>query len=310
MRRLVGCVVVAATVAASGSEPSFAASCTALAKQLANVERAAGRHQTRYAGLVRRQRDELRKTEAMRRKMLCGLRKTSECARLGETIDAMNRRIGSLERSGKRDAGTAIRKRMAKAGCSNRRERQSRTITVSVPDRDPTTAPKRERAPALPGRVATICVRTCDGYFFPVSSAIGVDRVREDQLRCAGLCPSAKTTLFTKPVGAPVGAMVDGSGVPYASRPYAYRHQAPDYRHTPRCTCGTPIEPTGPKATLVPAAVATPVPGGLTGGDTDRETRRNAAVSFGWDRARAFSRGRNAPTDRVRVVGPAFVPDR
>ena len=43
----------------------------------------------------------------------------------------------------------------------------------------------------------TVCVRTCDGFYFPVSYATTPARFGDDEATCKNLCPAAEATLFT-----------------------------------------------------------------------------------------------------------------
>ncbi|MEL6947784.1 MAG: DUF2865 domain-containing protein, partial [Pseudomonadota bacterium] len=51
------------------------------------------------------------------------------------------------------------------------------------------------------GTVRTLCVRTCDGYYFPVSFSTRRSSLEQDEERCANMCPGTRTQLFMQPVG-------------------------------------------------------------------------------------------------------------
>lgn len=296
---------LAATLAASiHSMPVEAASCATLAKQLASAQKTRASQGRKAQSLIARQRIELQKTRALQKRAGCVRRSSPTCDRLASTIAAMEKRIDGLNASTSRNRGSAIKARMKAKGCGKprkRREAKSKPI-----ERREVTVATAQPVPAR--RVTTICVRTCDGYFFPVSSNTAAERARADGARCAAMCPSADTRLFTKPANAPITAMVDAWGMPYTSRPYAFRHQAPDYEHTKQCTCGTATQPLGAVSLRGPQD-GTNVEPEAEASALDRETRRNETVSFGWERARAFARPKR-PRGSVRVVGQAFVPDR
>jgi hypothetical protein len=55
--------------------------------------------------------------------------------------------------------------------------------------------PYRPPPPGGPGR-QTICVRTCDGYYFPVAALRKASDVDAQQARCSKLCPGAASRLF------------------------------------------------------------------------------------------------------------------
>lgn len=43
----------------------------------------------------------------------------------------------------------------------------------------------------------TVCVRTCDGYFFPISFSTTQDHFRDDEMKCQKMCPASEVALFT-----------------------------------------------------------------------------------------------------------------
>src|SRR5229473_6914437 len=47
------------------------------------------------------------------------------------------------------------------------------------------------------GTYRTVCVRTCDGAYFPISFATVPARFPDDEKTCKALCPAAEASLFT-----------------------------------------------------------------------------------------------------------------
>jgi hypothetical protein len=84
----------------------------------------------------------------------------------------------------------------------------------------------------------TLCVRTCDGYYFPISFQVSSSHFAEDELTCQRLCPAAEVTLYThRNPGEEIGQAVSLAGRPYRNLPTAFRYrQALD----PACTCRKP----------------------------------------------------------------------
>jgi Protein of unknown function (DUF2865) len=82
------------------------------------------------------------------------------------------------------------------------------------------------------GRI-TYCVRTCDGFYFPLSVTTGSDR--DDQAACNRLCPTAETRLY---VGQ-TGADMDESRARQTGRRYAQMSTAFAYRRglDKSCSC-------------------------------------------------------------------------
>jgi hypothetical protein len=63
-----------------------------------------------------------------------------------------------------------------------------------------------------------VCVRACDGGFFPVPYVGDRDSLAEI---CQALCPNAEMQLFSMPFGGTIEGSVSMSGLPYASLPNA-----------------------------------------------------------------------------------------
>jgi hypothetical protein len=68
------------------------------------------------------------------------------------------------------------------------------------------------------GTYRTLCVRTCDGYYFPISFSTTSDHLPEDARSCEALCPGAEARLFyhPNPGGGPEN-MISVTGEPYSS---------------------------------------------------------------------------------------------
>jgi hypothetical protein len=74
-----------------------------------------------------------------------------------------------------------------------------------------------------------VCVRLCDGYFFPSVTSSGGDEA------CASQCPDAPTAFYREPVGSDkIEDAVSLAGAPYSALPVADRSQT-SFDET--CTC-------------------------------------------------------------------------
>jgi hypothetical protein len=96
---------------------------------------------------------------------------------------------------------------------------------------DPEEDPKER----LGGRMA-ICVRTCDGFYFPVNFQ-GIGARDEYSQVCQSLCPAAETQVFFMPLGAEVDRAATRDGTPYMSLPAAKKFQQ---TRDPACFCKHP----------------------------------------------------------------------
>jgi hypothetical protein len=80
----------------------------------------------------------------------------------------------------------------------------------------------REPRLALSGHLRTLCVRSCDGYFFPISYATSRARLKIDEAVCKGMYPDGEATLFVTRSGDESESAVSLKGQAYASQPFAY----------------------------------------------------------------------------------------
>jgi hypothetical protein len=85
------------------------------------------------------------------------------------------------------------------------------------------------------GTFRTVCVRTCDGGYFPVSFATYQARFQDDERTCKALCPATEATLFTyRNPGEDINQAVSINGQPYSSLPNAFKFRT---EFNPSCAC-------------------------------------------------------------------------
>ena len=70
----------------------------------------------------------------------------------------------------------------------------------------------------------TLCVRECDGFYFPISDATTEAHFRDDDAKCKSLC-AGPAELFYHRLDQDVDQMISLSGRPYTSMPYAFRNR-------------------------------------------------------------------------------------
>jgi hypothetical protein len=88
---------------------------------------------------------------------------------------------------------------------------------------NPIAPPSGELGPPS-GTFRTVCVRTCDGAYFPVSFATYQARFQDDEKSCKALCPATEATLFTyRNPGEDINAAVSLNGQTYTSLPNAFK---------------------------------------------------------------------------------------
>jgi hypothetical protein len=74
------------------------------------------------------------------------------------------------------------------------------------------------------GTFRTVCVRTCDGAYFPVSFATVQARFQDDEKTCKALCPATEASLFAyRNPGEDINQAVSLNGQTYSSLPNAFK---------------------------------------------------------------------------------------
>lgn len=81
----------------------------------------------------------------------------------------------------------------------------------------------------------TVCVRTCDGFFFPISFATSEGRFADDEQKCQRQCPASEARLFVhRNPGEDMNQAVSTNGQPYSSLPNAFKYRQ---EFNPSCLC-------------------------------------------------------------------------
>jgi len=89
-----------------------------------------------------------------------------------------------------------------------------------------------------PGTYRTVCVRTCDGYFFPVSYSTVPDHFADDQRSCQRMCPASEAVLYSyRNPGEDITQAVSISGRTYTELPNAFRYRR---EFNASCSCKQP----------------------------------------------------------------------
>jgi hypothetical protein len=338
--------------------------CRQLEAELAGGGRTAAQSRKNDAAIAK-QRAQLQAAKRQARASGCGFRlfgsASSSCSGINAKIDGLERRVASLQRkqpagaSGRSRAQTmaALRANGCRAGqtASTKGPRNlleklfgggigQREIIEDAgpPQKRDTRQPRRApaetttaggiRFSAPPGRYRTLCVRSCDGYYFPLATSSRPSDFARDHANCQTSCPGTEAQLYyTQPDGE-AETMVSGiSGQAYTDLPSAWLYKQVGVSAPAGCTCTAQKsnaavglaassgdhtsalpEQTG---TAAPAPPGQPEPEAGAGSEvkTDRDGRRDAdAVHPTEEKSGA---GQEAlGKRRVRVVGPVFLPDR
>jgi hypothetical protein len=173
------------------------------------------------------------------------------------------------------------------------------------------------------GTFRTICVRSCDGFYFPISFATSPDRFRDDDQTCQRMCPASEVSLYTyHNPGEEVVQAVSLNGRLYTELPAAFSYRK---ALNPACSCRRPGE-SWADALKTNSTDDTVVPGDVI--VTEQNAKRLSQPRLGTDgkpirndpRVKmqapdpspiAEAPGETDPTKRtVRTVGPTFLPVR
>ncbi|KMO21512.1 DUF2865 domain-containing protein [Methylobacterium platani] len=135
----------------------------------------------------------------------------------------------------------------------------------------------------------TVCVRTCDGYMFPLANLEGRSVPRSHGQACAAACPGAETALYTVRAGQELDQAISPEGRPYRSLAAAFSYRT---KAAAGCSCdpgkGGYAALLRTDATLQPGDAVADGTGGRVFAGRDRagearyvEVRRAAMLSSG-----------------------------
>jgi hypothetical protein len=174
------------------------------------------------------------------------------------------------------------------------------------------------------GPFRTVCVRTCDGFYFPISYATSPDRFRDDEVTCQRMCPAADVQLYTyHNPGEDISQAVSLTSRLYTELPTAFQYRK---ALSPACSCRRPGESwyeaiKGPDQTVAPGDVvvteenAKKLSQPRIGPDgkpiRHDQPAKDKAAPVSAAPALADAPGQADPEKRkVRTVGPTFLPQR
>ncbi|MCU0832392.1 MAG: DUF2865 domain-containing protein [Rhizobiaceae bacterium] len=170
----------------------------------------------------------------------------------------------------------------------------------------------------------TLCVRTCDGYYFPISFSTTKDNFKRDLTACESMCPGTAVQLFMHKVPEEESEdMVSEAGEPYKAMSYAFAYRRDGVSSDPACKCnsvaGMQIVNNGTaeggiagdaEADRLASVGVIPMP--RADALIDPQTRADMAGRFDDAEIAEVLGARTArlpDNENVRVVGPIFLPD-
>src|SRR5450755_2816799 len=99
---------------------------------------------------------------------------------------------------------------------------------------NPVTPPGADLG-AQSGTYRTVCVRACDGAYFPISFATVPGRFPDDEKTCKSLCPASEASLYSyRNPGEDMNQAVSINGQSYSASPNAFKYRT---EFNPSCAC-------------------------------------------------------------------------
>jgi hypothetical protein len=331
--------------------------CVRLEQALAQLDSAAtggNPEQTRrYEEAIQRQRFELDQTIVQARRLGCetgggfflfGQSRPPQCETLNNQIGRMrnnlDRMIGELGnlRGGSTDMNRDLQRRqlisqLAQNNCGPQyrqaspqpqRPRGLLEALFGSGLREESTVESGPMDLPMGASYRTLCVRTCDGFYFPISFSTSPARFGDDAQTCQRLCPAAETMLFThRNPGEEVSQAISVTGAAYTDLPNAFKYRE---AYNPSCSCrasgqswadalGVGGDETLQRGDIVVTEqrskqMSQPRPVAGQKGKAGTPVTQNAEAPPGAP-IREEAPPATVPTDRkVRTVGPPFYPVR
>ena len=352
---VLGTLALAASAAAQSvpDQPASNPVCVRLESQLASIDRGAadsGRAAEikRAEDAVARQQAELDRTTAQSQRAGCEGRgffslfssNSAQCgpinSRIQELRGNLDRMMSDLERlkAGNTDQDAPRRALIGQLAQNNCGPQYSAAASTSGPrgffdalfSGGTIVSPNNDGAPA--GTYRTVCVRTCDGFFFPISYSTVPSRFADDQRSCQRLCPATEVSLYSyRNPGEDINQAVSTTGQPYTALPNALLYKK---TFTAACSCRRPgqswadaLKNADDSSTLANGdivvtdqkarALSQPLQPGQAqpkGAANNPPVDTNAATAAPANSAATTSDDPNAPKRTVRTVGPPFVSSR
>jgi hypothetical protein len=249
--------LLAGALGGDGAVAQNADYCQQLRAQIA-VAGSGSRQGAAYDAAAQKQRAEIDKTAAYSRQLGCDRQKflifgsdpPPQCGEVNAQIARMQANLGQLQARGSGGGGRAELVARYNSECANpqpkphglfealfgggRGEDTSNRIAdvplIPDPNATPSDTPTDQNATPSEGVQAhagskEVCVRTCDGYFFPISYSGSSGRSGDLQEMCKALCPNAQVALYSYSPSGDINEAVGSDGTRYADLPNALKYR-------------------------------------------------------------------------------------
>jgi hypothetical protein len=299
-----------------------------------------------YDKAIRRQTGEIKATRRRAHEADCGFSLFSSnahrCAilnsalqRMGSNLDALHRKRQALAQGGAMRERSRIRAEIKERGCRGKPNKVGDVKSAAgALSADASSDPiARDGAAPVPdissshivvvrpdaygpaaGVFRTICVRTCDGYFFPMSNAANLGDFQRDQANCESACPGTEMQVFYQRGmnGDTANMLSAATGRPYSELSSAYRYKRPDIERSSACGCNAArpfsiIGGTSSRRTATSLESLTGSPSILT--EPSQPEAESLAAQTTIPQSVSETTERVSGKHKIRVVGPRFFPD-
>ncbi|WP_245303467.1 DUF2865 domain-containing protein [Pseudorhodoplanes sinuspersici] len=260
-----GCLLMACGLVSASAQqfPQYGGRdqvCQRLEGQLASIDRSGGDpgradQVRRFEEMAGRQQAELDRATMQSRRLGCDASGFFQLFGGGGRSDQcgpLNNQIQQLRSNLARTQGDL--QRLQGAGGGYERDNQRRAVLTALAQNDcgpqyrsaaanagprnffeqlfggPGSIVAPEPDPNMPGGggsgYRTVCVRTCDGYFFPISFSTSPDRFQDDEATCQRMCPAAEVVLYShRNPGEDMRQAVSTGGRLYTEMPNAFKYK-------------------------------------------------------------------------------------
>jgi len=239
--------------------------CPRLEAQLATIDRGGSGDPARddqirrYQDAAARQQGELDRVRSQARRMGCDSSgffslfngQSAQCGPINNQIQQMRANLDQI---------TTSLEQLRAASFNPDRDNQRRSVLVALAQNNcgpqyanvvpapgnflsnlfgggGTIAPPSDLGPQS-GTYRTVCVRSCDGGYFPISFSTVPARFPDDEKTCKALCPASEASLYAyRNPGEDINQAVSVNGQPYTALPNAFRFRT---EFNPTCSCKAP----------------------------------------------------------------------
>jgi hypothetical protein len=206
-----------------------------------------------------------------------GLVRSPKCLKMNDQVEDARRQVEQLQAQrdgiaggrGNRRRQAELMDALARNGCSGGRPMQQQARRESGgglfgwfgrggSDEEEAAQPEGPvyRSIDPNGRYRSVCVRTCDGFFFPVSYQTYASRLAQDASVCQSSCAAPAELYVYRNPGQEIDQAISLNGTAYSDLPAAFKYRK---EYVTGCSCKaneynpTAIEAAGQKAEAAPA---------------------------------------------------------